>query len=60
MVTKSNRRWNLFMAKPIEATPILKDEDAVEFLKAFESKKPTTENVIHRNEAYSLLRKVLK
>lgn len=48
------------MAKPIEATPVLRDEDAIEFIKAFDKKKPSVENEVRRKDAYSLLRKVMK
>lgn len=48
------------MAKPIEATPVLRGEDAVEFLKSIEHKKPTDENKRRRKAAVSLLRKAMK
>ena len=60
MVEMAKGRRNSLMAKPIEATPVLRGEDAVEFLKSIEHKKPTDENKRRRKEAVSLLRKAMK
>lgn len=48
------------MTKPIEATPILRGQDASEFLKSTLDKKPTIENELRRKKAYSLLQRVTK
>jgi hypothetical protein len=47
------------MAKPIEATPVLKGKDLVDFVQTL-TKKPSIESIHHRKSAQALLRKATK
>lgn len=54
-----DREEEKFMAKPIEATPILKGRDLVEFSRALQ-KKDSPASKKRRQSALSLLKKVSK
>jgi hypothetical protein len=47
------------MAKPIEATPVLKGQDLVDFVKSL-SNKETPQSVARRKSALTLLKQVKK
>lgn len=57
---REDEKWEgKLMAKPIEATPILKGEDLVNFVKSL-GKKDTPVSKRRRSSALSLLQKVSK
>ena len=46
------------MARPIEATPVLKGKDAVAFIKAIENPKPYTPPVIDLDRIHAAVQKI--